>query len=412
MSLVDCLNRKFKGGGYPYWFAREWFVVLRSYLYRFFDKKIAKQKKSILFYHNNSLGYAGTEKFLQILAKYLSKAKYNVYFLYPEKSAEASGTTHPRLEYLRKAGIITIPFVYDKMINRPPYYVSGMNPDLFDLIAGLDIDLFITAGSGHADYPFSIIKKIPIILLNIFGQSNIQKNIQYHLCISQEVADKLKSIVPDEKIKVFGVPSESPGVGSLEAGLALRQKLGIKESDVIFGRIGRPDDNIFDPIGIRAFQKVVRDFPEAHYLIMAPPPILEKIVAEEKIPNVHFLPPSSNENEVWAFHQALDVMAHFRNDGESFGLNIVESMLCANPIITHRSHIWNAHLEYLDDTFSRVVIKDNVDEYASYMCEFVSKKRDGSLESMGKLAKATADKLFLIQNNIGKFEQWVDESMK
>jgi hypothetical protein len=47
-------------------------------------------------------------------------------------------------------------------------------------------------------------------------------------------------------------------------------------------------------------------------------------------------------------------------------------MICGNPIITHKSKIWNAHLEYLDNTNSFVADIDNVDQYA-HALEFFTK---------------------------------------
>jgi glycosyltransferase involved in cell wall biosynthesis len=95
-------------------------------------------------------------------------------------------------------------------------------------------------------------------------------------------------------------------------------------------------------------------------------------VKKNAIQNIHFLDPIYEEHQVWVFHKSIDVLAHFRSDGETFGLNIAESMICGNPIITHKSKIWNAHLEYLDNTNSFVADIDNVDQYA-HALEFFTK---------------------------------------
>jgi len=415
MDLISKINSYVKNKGRFYWTLREWYVILYCKILHIFDVNgditslPLKNKKRLLFYHINSLGFAGTEKFLQILAKYIDKNKYDVFFMYPEVQEK---NNFQRLEYIKKGNVQPISFKYKNISITPPYYVSGMSPDIFKIIKKLKIDLLVTPGSGHANYPFSIIKNIPILLLNIFGQPNIQNNITHHICISQEVANKLTPIVPLNKIKVLPVPSEGPSKKSFQAGEELRKRFNINENDFIFGRIGRPDDGIFDEIGIKAFQKVVKKYPNTHYLIMAPMPKLKKIVSTEKIPNIHFLEPSSREEDVWAFHQALDTMAHFRYDGESFGLNIAESMLCAKPVITHKSPIWNAHLEYLEPSFSRVAEIGNVEQYASFMEEFIQKKQSGQLKLMGVFAKTKAEKLFLIENNIKKFENWIDESLE
>ncbi len=363
-------------------------------------------KKNILFYDINGLSYAGTQKFIQILAKYLNKNKYNVFFMYSSKNH------NERKFYLENSGVKLIDFNYTFIETKLPYYIENMSPHIFDVIKDNKIDLVIIPGSGYPEFPTANLTKMPIISLNVFGSINIQKNIIKHICMSNLLEDIISVCIPKEKIETLYIPSEGPTDDSYELGKNLRKKLNLFQTDVVFGRIGRPDDNIFDPIGILAFQSVVKKYPHAYYFIVAPAPKLKNIVEREKIPNVIFLDPIAQEKDVWAFHQALDAMAHFRLDGETCGLNIAESMLCAKPIITHKSPIWNAHLEYLEPSFSRVAEIGNVEQYASYMEEFIQKKQTGELVEMGKIAKAKADKLFLIENNINKFETWIDESLE
>lgn len=407
MSYIANLNKKIKGNNKLYWLIREWYVVIYSTIARMFDKKVPNTKKRILFYHIRSLGFGGTEKMIQIISRHLDKKKYDVFFLYPNDIEKNPGFLK-RLEYIKEGGVIGIPFEYKEFSSVPPHFVSGMNPDIKKLIETLNIDLLIIPDAGNANYPFSIIKTIPVILLNIFGQPNMQENIKSHICISKEVADKISMIVPKNKISVFPIPSEGPTKNSAVLGKEMREKLEIKDTDFVFGRIGRPDDGIFDPIGIKAFQKIQNEYPGAHYIIMSPPPILVDIVGKEKIKNVHFLKPSSKEDEIWAFHQSLDCLAHFRFDGESFGLNIAESMLCGKPIISHKSTIWNAHLEYLDNSFSRVADINNVDQYAGFMKEMIEAKKTGKITVMGEKAKEKAEKLFIIKNNISGIEKIID----
>lgn len=359
-------------------------------------------KKRILFYHPAGLGFGGTEKSLQIVSKHLDKEKYEIYYMYAPK------ITKGRKPYLENSNINFIPFSFTEKETTYPFYIKNMEPRLPEVIGKNKIDLLITAGTGYAEYPFNIIRNIPILLVNIFGSPSTQKNIRKHISISKEVEKKIRPIVHRSKCEVMYIPSEKPRADYVEKGIALRNSLGLYSNDVVFGRIGRADDGIFDPIGIDAFKKVVRKYPEAHYIIQSPPPMLIKKVAEENIPNVYFLEPSSDEGKIWAFHFALDILAHFRLDGESCGLNIIESMIANNPIITHRSHIWNAHLEYLDESFSRVANKDAVNEYAKYMEEFLLIKKIGGLHQLGLKAKESGEK-FLIENNIARWEKWIDE---
>jgi len=73
--------------------------------------------------------------------------------------------------------------------------------------------------------------------------------------------------------------------------------------------------------------------------------------------------------------------------------------------------MWNAHLEYLDDSFSRVADMDNVEQYAGYMRDFIKFKKSGEIKEMGKMAKKKAEKLFLIDNLIGQFEKCIDSAL-
>ena len=196
-----------------------------------------------------------------------------------------------------------------------------------------------------------------------------------------------------------------------ERGKQIRKEFGISDNDFVFGRIGRNADSIFDPIGIRSFQKILKEFPKAHYIIMSSPPILAKIVHDENIPNVHFLPPSGDELSIWGFHYAIDCLAHFRYDGETFGLNIAESMYAGNPIISHRSHIWNAHTEYLSSSFARVAKEDDVEMFASYMKEFISIKENDPVlwKKMKTSANASAEKNFSEKEYTKKIKEILKE---
>jgi glycosyltransferase involved in cell wall biosynthesis len=373
-----------------------------------------KHKTRILFYHISGLSFGGTEKFLQIIAKYIDKDKFDIYYMYSPKPRVTTGPTRldGRLNYLQGNGIHLIEFDYDSIDTTYPYIVRGMSPSVHDVIRDNNIDLFISAGSGYAEFPFNIIKNIPVVLINIFGVPNTQNNIKTNICISHAVQEKVMRVTPKDKTEVIYIQSEQPKDEFRELGLELRRKFGIKDTEVVFGRIGRADDSIFDPIGINAFEQVVKQDASAHYIIMSPPPVLVNIVKERNIPNVHFLPPSGNEDDVWSFHFSLDALAHFRLDGESFGLNIAESMIAGNPIITHKSHIWNAHLEYLNSEFSFVCEKDDVTAYADAMRQILQAKKSGTIDNMKTESKKVASDLFLIEHSIKKIESIIHKANK
>ncbi len=367
--------------------------------------QIQTGKKRLLFYDVGGLSFAGTQKSLQILAKHLNKELFDVYFMYSSKFSTA------RLDYLQNSGIRLIDFSFSERTSGFPFYLEHMQPHIFEVLKQHDIDLVVAAGSGYPEFPVANITKLPIVHLNIFGSVNPQKNVIKHLCISDYLTERVSAVLRNRDVETLYIQSEGPDTEAFQRGCEIRQDLGLEETDIVFGRIGRPDNNIFDPIGIRAFQKIVARHPNAHYLIMSPPPVLEELVRKEHIPNVHFIPPSGKEQDVWAFHNAIDALAHFRRDGETMGLNIAESMLCGKPVISHISTVWNAHLEYLEPSFSRIAGIDDVGAYEKYMEEFIQTGRE-KLSVMGSFAQEKADKLFLIKNNIKRFEECVLDAIQ
>lgn len=344
----------------------------KEYVIQNNTSQITHKKKRLLVYHISGLNFGGTEKNLQSLANNLCD-EYEVFFLYSNK-----GVKNDRLNYINK-NVRCIKFNYIEKSLAYPFYIKGMMPHIKDIIHKNEIDLLITADSGYTQYPINTITTIPIIMINIFGSPTLQKNIVNNIFISKEVqmhSEKYTGVRKGNLSLFIPILLLSDHTRGKKRGEEIRANFGISNKDFVFGRIGRNTDNIFDPIGIRAFQKVVRGTPHAHYIIMSPPPILKKIIDEERIPNVHFLPPSADEVDIWGFHYAIDSLAHFRHDGETFGLNIAESMYAGNPIISHRSRIWNAHTEYLGVSFSRVAEIDDTTMYAKYMREFILLKKE------------------------------------
>ncbi len=355
-----------------------------------------------------------TEKNLQMIAKHLDREKYDIFFMYGVKPRKLgnynSDMIQKRRLYLGEEGITYIPFDYDELSLNHPYVIRNMNPHIVDTIAYYSIDLVITAWAGNAEFPLTSIS-CPIIFLNIFGIPNTIKNITYHICISKTIAREISDVVPARKIKALYIPTEWPIGITDDDRIQFRRKLWIWENAVVFGRIGRADDSIYDPIGILAFEIVVQKYPNVHYVIVSPSDMLCRYVKERKIPNIHLLEPVYDEKQVWIFHKGIDVLAHFRYDGETFGLNIAESMICWNPIITHRSKVWNAHLEYLTPENAFIADIGNVEQYAGAL-EFFAKDLTGAArKQMWISAKQTAEELFHIDSYIEKIDQLISDTL-
>lgn len=346
-----------------------------------------KKIKNILIYHISGMFYAGTEKNLQLIANELAH-EYNVFYMYSQDnfSQHQKDLMDKRINFIE--------FTYKKVDDDFPHFIQDMNPHIKNVINDNQIDLLITSSSGHSQYPFNVITSTPIIVINIFGSPSLQENIVATVFISKTIQDYSEQYTGKMKKNSWAHLAVTPPKDIKEDITSItRRRLNIPETDFVFGRIGRKSDNIFDPIGILSFKEVVKKYPNTHYLIMSPPPILEKIVQDEKIPNVHYM---SDKENIWDFYYSIDALAHFRLDGESFGLNIAEAMYAGNPVVSHISHIWNAHLEYLKPSFSRIAKKGNIKEYTEYMEEFINiKNNNPSLwKTMREESQETAVKSF------------------
>lgn len=350
-------------------------------------------RKKILIYQIGGLGFGGTEKTLQIIANNICD-DYDVYFLASEK-----GALYTRKNYLDKR-VNVILFDYTERQGSYPFYIKGMTPHIKNIIHDYSIDLLITADSGYTQYPINTISTIPIIMINIFGSPALQSNIVSSVFISNAVKKHSEKYIGEKELdRVIYLPVPEPAARATERAKEIRKEFSIPEGAFVFGRIGRDSNDIFDSIGIKSFQITVRKFPSVYYLIMSAPQILKDIVEKEKIPNVHFLPPSADELDIWGFHYAINCLAHFRRDGETYGMNITESMRAGNPIITHKSSIWNAHLEYLEPTFSRVADIDDFEAYTAFMEEYVTIQSSNRelWDKMKQETMKTTEKLFSIE---------------
>lgn len=342
--------------------------------------------RKVLVYAIHGMSHGGTEKNLQLIANSLVE-NYEVFYMYGVESD--SSLQKDKLD----SRINLVPFKYSVNEVVVPHKLSGMTPHIKEVITENSINLLITASPGYSHYPWNLVRSIPIVLLNIFGAPTLQKNVVSVIYNSKTTLTHAQNwIGTDGRASVRYAPLyKSPPLNSRELGSNLRKSLGILETDFVFGRIGRDDDAIFDPIGMEAWKKIADKYPNSHYIVMSAPPALIKMVESEKIPRVYLLPKSSSEEEVWAFHGALDTFAHFRYDGETSGVAIAESLYIGNPVITHKSHIWNAHAEYLTKEFSRVTEKDDSNGYSEAMEEFMNIKANKT-EQWNKM-KVAASKI-------------------
>ena len=343
-----------------------------------------KKKHNILFYHDTGLYYGSTEKLLQTIAKNLNPSEFNVHFLYSDKKYG-----EPRLSYFLGSNVKLIKFDYDYKIEKEPFKIVGMKPSIMEIVNKCQIEcIFLTIFSNY-QFPINIIPStIPIIAISPFGHWCTNGNIFKTYCSGSENKRRAKRKGARNVELLFNPIPDPPN--------KYLTKPPVSEI-VVFGRIGRPNDTIFDPISTSAFKKLEDIYGDkVRYDVVAPPPAMVKLAKDLDIKNIRFFEPITDEEELASFYYNIDVFAHARKDGETAGIAIAEAMMAGNPIVTHKSHFHNDHLLYLDEPFARWCEPDDVDAYFENMKWFVENKN--RIREMGLLARKKSKSLFGLEN--------------
>lgn len=209
-------------------------------------------------------------------------------------------------------------------------------------------DIIQTGRAGFPEYPFTQIKKTPIVdSLHLLAGVDNQFNISRVMHISYWSAKKWISMGGDKnRVVIVSHPMEiKADVGDM------RQKLNLN-SKFIFGFHQRVDDNIFSPIPLLAYKKIENE--NTAFLIMGGGQSYTKQAKELEIKNFLQLSHSARPQDIYDFLQTLDVFAHGRKDGEVNSTAMAEAMYFGLPIVSHTSKANNGHVECVGEAGSVV----------------------------------------------------------
>ena len=148
----------------------------------------------------------------------------------------------------------------------------------------------------------------------------------------------------------------------------LREELGIPKDAFVFGRIGRDDESIYDPINIEAYSKVANS--NTYFVIVNPSRSSRTYIERLNITSAKYIERTTDEVKISRFYNTIDVLAHSRKDGECNPANCWEAAAHKKPTISHYGNPFNGHIETISNS-GFVVLNGNVDEYARIMKAFV-----------------------------------------
>ncbi|OGR84604.1 MAG: hypothetical protein A2901_04925 [Elusimicrobia bacterium RIFCSPLOWO2_01_FULL_54_10] len=379
-------------------------------------------KKIAVIHHSNQFGLGGTEKDMLLFLKYMDKSVFDVHaiarkhpvplhrvYLDRIRGAMGSRKARYRLEQYRVSSIRAPDFVRELGEERVHYYTPG---SLAPLLKKLSPQILHVHHSGVSEPPISspdAVGHIPLIFtINGFGfqdttehDKRVNKILFPSYFIQEKVALWGKN---DPRCGVLYCPIEKPHSNG-----NLRAELSIKENIFVIGRVGRNADDIHDPISLKAYKKIENE--NTLFLALAPPPNMVRDAKELGIKNIRFLEPTVDEVWLSKFYNTIDVLAHARTDGETFGCVIAEAMIHARPVVTHLSHLRNAQAELVQDGISGFVApQHDFKAYAGHLRTLMSDRQ--KCKTMGQAALKRALENFEAGLITKKLEKMYLEELK
>jgi hypothetical protein len=314
------------------------------------------EKIKILFY-SHTIDYAGTWRSHERILLNLDKDCFDVYVFYNPNQ------NNNRLEYLmsKMDNNKIIPFIASKEKLGPTEGYPYVSTNFDEIVKKYDFDIIHFARSGYFEWPFN--KRLcPIqIETNIFGGRDESEFLDYSVAICQTIANLRGRY---DKVIYNPIPSSEK-----EKTNNLKNKLSLKEDEIVFGRIGRPDN--FDSISFDALHILKNLGYKFKYIIIgACNNAINKINELQLNNECIVLETTSDDDFIHKFHNTIDVFLHYRSDGECHSTAIAQAMSYGIPIVSHYAG-FNGQSETINDGG---FVANDKNSYCDYIVKLISDK--------------------------------------
>jgi len=293
--------------------------------------------KKLVVHYLHHLGIGGTAKVVQLLCKYFNKVENKFHHVLAYKA-------HGELE-------------------REPYFeeILGKNnmisyasvPELYEILKEIKPHILHRQTSGQPEMPFAppIVEQAKhTISTAIFGHVDESIPLSRVIYISNYMQHCAGLFGPT--IRLIPIPVEAPLTDE-----DLREELGIPQDAFVFGRIGRDDNDIYDPVNLNGFSQVEDD--NTYFVALAPSEVLKKRAEQLGITNIRYVDKTLDDVRISRFYNTLNVLAHSRKDGECNPGNIWEGFSHGKPVVSHYGIPYNGHIQEIGDCGFVVNRKDN-----------------------------------------------------
>ena len=310
--------------------------------YRLEAEKVKKDinlgfNKKLIVHYLHHLGIGGTAKVVQILCKNFKKVDNNFHHVLAYKA-------HGELE--------REPF-FEEILGKENLISYASVPELYEIIKEIKPHIIHRQTSGQPEMPFAppIVEQAKhVISTAIFGHVDESIPLSRVIYISNHMQHCAG--VFGHNIRLIGIPVEAPLTNE-----DLREELDIPQNAFVFGRLGRDDNDIYDPVNLVGFKQV--EDANTYFVALAPSEVLKGKAEELGITNIRYVDKTLDDVRISKFYNTLNVLAHSRKDGECNPGNIWEGFAHGDPVVSHYGIPYNGHIQEVGDCGFVTNRKDN-----------------------------------------------------
>lgn len=348
------------------------------------------------------LGLGGTEKTCQLFFEHATRGEFEVAVAY-----EKSGN-HPRMHEFQCGALLG-----GELYGVDSYAEGTPNSQsLQNVINSFKPDILHVYRSGYPEFPVGQVTVPHVVETNVFGFISGEPQIKRSLFMSKWLMNyavrRLGPIPPGHPIlKRFDFvnnPVERPWSS---ARLRVRDTWG--PDAIVLGRVGRPDNGIYNSVNVQA-AKLLRDQGyDIRFIVVAPPSNMLDDLLKYNIP-FYALEATTNQIVLSMAYNSMDIYAHARADGETFGVNIAEAMMHGLPVVTHYARpsfpgmgVFQAQTELVDTSETGWVVNNTPEEYAEALKLLIDVP--AMRRTMGDAGREKAEREFEVSVCMKKLER-------
>ena len=249
--------------------------------------------KKLIVHYLHHLGIGGTAKVVQILCKNFMKMDKKF---------------HHILAYKAHGELDREPF-FEEILGKENLISYASVPEFYEIIKEIKPFIMHRQTSGQPEMPFvpPIVEQVDhVISTSIFG--HVDESIPLSKVIYISNGMQHCAGVFGKNIRLIGIPVEAPLSDE-----NLRSELDIPDKAFVFGRIGRDDNDIHDPVNLVSFAEV--EDKNTYFVALSPSEVLKEKAEQLGITNIRYVDKTLDDVRISKFFNTLDVLAHSRKMG-------------------------------------------------------------------------------------------------